>query len=122
MANDGIQNLMIRNHFCEIFQNLHFADNRNENKTDKNSKSSEVPSNDSEQNIDEHKVKFKHRSGMKEYIKSTPIKWDFKFWFFCSSNTGYLYLIQIYLGRKQTPEFNLGLGEELVLQLTKGLE
>ena len=49
MANNGIPNLMIRNRFCEILQNLYFADNRNDNKTDKNSKSSEVPSNDSEQ-------------------------------------------------------------------------
>ena len=30
--------------------------------------------------------------------------------------------MDIYLGRKQTPEFNLSLGEEVVLQLTKGLE
>ena len=28
----------------------------------------------------------------------------------------------IYLGRKQTPEFNLGLEEEVVLQLTKDLK
>ena len=33
----------------------------------------------------------------------------------------YLYM-DIYLGRKQTPEFNLCLGEEVVLQLTKDLE
>ena len=30
--------------------------------------------------------------------------------------------MDIYLGRKQTPEFNLGLGKEVVLQLTKDLE
>ena len=30
--------------------------------------------------------------------------------------------MDIYLGRKQTPEFNLGLGEEAVLQVTKDLE
>ena len=30
--------------------------------------------------------------------------------------------MDIYLGRKQTPGFNLGLGEEVVLQLTKDLE
>ena len=30
--------------------------------------------------------------------------------------------MDIYLRRKQTPEFNLGLGEEVVLQLTKDLE
>ena len=30
--------------------------------------------------------------------------------------------MDIYVGRKQTPGFNLGLGEEVVLQLTKDLE
>ena len=30
-------------------------------------------SNDSEQSIDEHMVKFKGRSGMKQYIKLKPI-------------------------------------------------
>ena len=78
--------------------------------------------NDSEQSIPEHMVEFKGRSGMKQYIKSKPIKWGFKFWFRCSSKSGYLYQMDIYLGRKQTPEFNLGLGEEVVLQLTKDLE
>ena len=133
IGNDGIQNTIIRNHFCEILQNLHFADNRNDDKTDKgfkmrplidhlNSKFSKVLSNDSEQSTDEHMVKFKGRSGMKQYIKSKPIKWGFKFCFRCSSKSGYLYQMDIYLGRKQAPEFNLGLGEEVVLQLTKDLE
>ena len=58
-------NAIIRN--LEILQNLHFADNRKDDKTDKalkmkpvtdhlNSKFSEVLSNDSEQSIDEHMV------------------------------------------------------------------
>ena len=131
--NDGIQNTMIRNRFCEILQNLHFADNRKDDETDKtfkmrpvidqlNSKFSEVLSNNSEQSIDEHIVKFKGRSGMKQYIKLKPIKWGFKFWFRRLSKSGYLYQMDTYLGRKQTPEFNLGLGNELVLQLTKDVE
>ena len=60
-------------------------------------------------------VKFKGRSGIKQYIKSKPIKWSFKFWFYCLSKSGYLYLMYIYLGRKQTAEFNLNHGEEVVL-------
>ena len=76
--------------------------------------------NKSEQSINQHMVKF--RSGMKQYIKSKPIKWGFKFWFRCSSKSGYLYQMDIYLGRKQTSEFNLGLGEDVVLQLTEDLE
>ena len=123
---------MIRNRFCEILQNLHFADNRKDDKTDKafkmrpvidhlNSKFFEVLSNDSEKRIDEHMVKFKGRSGMKQYIKSKPIKWGFKFWFRCSSKSGYLYQMDIYLESKQILEFNLGLGEEVALHLTKEL-
>ena len=87
-----------------------------------NSKFSEVLSNDSEQSIGEHMLNFKGRSWMKQYIKSKPIKWGFKFWFHFSSKSGYLYQMVIYLGRKQTPELNLGLEEEVVLQLTKDLE
>ena len=34
IGNDGSQNMMIRNRFCEILQNLHFPDNRKDNKTD----------------------------------------------------------------------------------------
>ena len=58
---------MIRKRFCEILQNLHFADNSKVDKTDKafkirpvidhlSSKFPEVLSNDSEQSIDEHMV------------------------------------------------------------------
>ena len=36
--------------------------------------------------------------------------------------SSYLYQINIYLGRKQAPQPSLGLGEEVVLQLTKDLE
>ena len=50
----------------------------------------EILSNDKEQSIDANMVKFKGRSGMKQYIKSKPIKWGFKFWFKYSSKTGYL--------------------------------
>ena len=77
-----------------------------------NSKFSEVLSSNSEQSTDEHMVKFKGTSEMKQYINSKPIKWGFKFWFRFSSKCGYLYQMDIYLGRKQTPDFNLVLGEE----------
>ena len=36
--NDRIQNTVIWNRFCEILQNPHFADNRKDNKTDKDFK------------------------------------------------------------------------------------
>ena len=56
---------------------------------------------------------------MKQYIKSKPIKWGFKFWFRCCSTTGYLYQLDIYQGKKAN--LDLGLGESVVLQLTEML-
>ena len=81
IGNDDIQNTMTRKHFCDIFQNLYFADNTKDDKTDKNFKMRpvidhlnlkcfEVLLNDSEQCIDEHMVKFNGRSRMKQCIKS----------------------------------------------------
>ena len=97
---------MIRNRFCEILQNLHFAYNMYDDKRDKgfkvrpvidhlHEKSAKVLSNNKEQSNDEHMLKFKGCSGMKQYIKSKPIKWGFKFWFRCSSKSGYLYQMDI---------------------------
>ena len=60
-------------------------------------------------------IKFKGRSSMKQYIKSKPIKWGFKFWFRCDSKTGYLHELNMYLGRKESTEYNLG--ESVVLNL-----
>ena len=124
---------MIQNRSREILQNLHFSENRKDGERDKafkmrraidhlNLKFSKVLSNDSEQRIDEHMLKLKGRYGLKQNIKSKPIKWGFKFWFCCLSKSVYLYQMNIYLGRKQTPEFNLGVWEEVVIQLTKDLE
>ena len=83
------------------------------------SKFSEVLSNDSEQSIHEHMMKFKGRSEMKQYIKSKPIEWNFKFWFRCSSKSGYLHQMDTYLGRKQTPQFNLGVTNKMLVSPTK---
>ena len=45
------------------------------------------------------------------------IKSNFKFWFMYSSKTGYLYQMDIYLGKKQNTEFNFG--EEVVCSLPR---
>ena len=74
-----------------------------------------------EQSIDEHMVKFKGRSGMKPYIKSKPIKWGFKFWFRCASKTGYLYEMDMYLGKKEK-ETEYNLGESVVIKLCESLK
>ena len=67
-------------------------------------------------------VKFKGWSGMKQYVKLKPIKCGLKFCFRCSSKSGYLYQMYLYLGKKKSSEFNLKLCEEVVPHLTKPLE
>ena len=131
IGNNVIQKTMIRNHFCEILQNLHFADDTYDDKTDRSfkvrpviedlkKKFAEVLSNKEEQSINKHMVKVEGCSSTKQYIKPKPIKWGFQFWCRCASKTGYLYQININLGKKQNIEFNLG--EKVVLQLTKDSE
>ena len=131
VGNEGIRNVMTREHFKEILQNIHFADNSKSNKeADKGCKIRplidhfkkvfpEAMSDDSEQTINEHMVKFKGRPLMKQYVKNKPIKWGFKFWFRCASKTGYLQEMDMCLGKKQQVEHSLG--EGVVIQLSQKL-
>lgn len=73
-----------------------------------------------QQSIDEHMIRFKGHNIMKQYIKSKPIKWGFKMWCRCDSKSGYLYQFDLYTGKKTDTEH--GLGETVVIMLTKDLE
>ena len=53
-------------------------------------------------------------------MKNKPIKWGFKFWFYCVSKPGYLYQLDLYLGKKEKTEKNLG--PSVVLKMTECLE
>ena len=77
-------------------------------------------SNDDSESIDKHIVKFKGRSGMKQYIKNKPIKWDFKIWYRCTCETGYLCQLDLYLRKKESAEENLGPG--VVLKMIESLQ
>ena len=46
-------------------------------------------------------VKLKDRSSMKLYVKSKSIKWNFKVWYSCASDTGWHYQIELYSGKKE---------------------
>ena len=81
---------MARSRFEDILQNLHFSGNTKDDKSDKdykvrslinhfNQSFSNSVSNDDAQGIDEHMVKFKGRSSIKQYVKNKPIEWGFKF-------------------------------------------
>ena len=65
-------------------------------------------------------IKFKGRSGIRQYVKNKPIKWGFKIWYRCASKTGYLYQFDLYLGKKESREENLG--PSVVFSLTECLE
>ena len=131
IGNKGIRNVLTRARFKDILQNIHFADNSKNDKSDKgyrirpvidhfNKAFASAVSNDACQSIDEHMVKFKGRSSMKQYIKKKPIKWGFKFWYRCASATGYLYQLDLYLGKKENVETNFGKG--VVLKMSEVLE
>ena len=70
-----------------------------------------------EQSVDEHMIKYKVRSIMRQHIKNKLIKWGFRMWYRCTPKTSYLYEFDIYTGRKERTEF--GLSESVVLQLTE---
>ena len=57
---------------------------------------------------------------MNQYITNKPIKWGFNVWERCGASSAYLYKFDNYTGRKNQPE--LGLGEQVVLQLTRSLQ
>ena len=96
---EKIQNVMTRTRFQSILQNLHYSNNDNDGKTDKSCEIRPVIehlnkvfaknlSNSLLQSSDEHMSKFKGRSSMKQYIKNKLIKWGFKYWYRCDSETG----------------------------------
>ena len=131
IGNEGIRNVMARSRFEDIIRNLHFSDNTKDGKSDKGYKVrslinhfnqifSNSVSNDDSQSIDERMVKFKDRSNMKQYVKSKPIKWCFKFWYRCASATGCIYQSDLHLGRKESAEENLGPG--VALKMTESLQ
>ena len=79
VGNKGIRNVMTREGFKEILQNIHFADNSKSNKeSDKGCKIRPLIDHFNKvfpEALDEHMVKFKGRSSMKQYLKKKLIKW-----------------------------------------------
>ena len=65
-------------------------------------------SNSQFQSVDEHMCKFKATSSMKKYVKNKPIKWVFKYWNRCDSETGYVYQLELYQWQKEKRKLNLG--------------
>ena len=131
IRNEKIQNVMTRTRFQSILKNLHFSNNEYDDKTDKSYKIrpaiehlnkvfAESLSNSLFQSVDKHMYKFKGRSSMEQYIKNNLIKWEFKYWFRCDSETGHIYQLELCQGRKEKSGLNLG--SSVVLDLCQVLK
>ena len=57
---------------------------------------------------------------MKLYVENKRIKWVFKFQFPCASKKGYLYLLDLCLGKKEKTEENIG--PSVLLKMSECLE
>ena len=126
-----VHHSMSRDRYKKIGKNLNFPKNWGPLRTD--GKAAKIrpltehfnivyernATNVSHHSIDNHMVKFKANSSTKQYVKNKPIMWGFKFWLRCDAITGYIYEIDIYTEQKDAPE--LGLGQNVVLDLTKKL-
>lgn len=71
-----------------------------------------------EQSVDESMCKFKGRSTLKQYLPKKPIKRGFKIWV-RADIMGYVLQFQIYVGKTDSPENNLG--ARVVKDLTRQL-
>jgi len=47
------------------------------------------------QSVDERMVKFKGHNIMRQYVKGKPVKWGFKLWMRCGSQSGYTYQMEM---------------------------
>ncbi|XP_033220935.1 piggyBac transposable element-derived protein 3-like [Belonocnema kinseyi] len=122
-----VRNYTSRNRFDSIKQNIHLSDNNHLDKNDKFSKLRPLFDLINEKNmqfgvfshnlsIDEEMVPYFGRHSCKMYIKGKPIRFGFKLWCLCSSN-GYLFKFIPYGGKTTTHKSDLGLGENVVLEL-----
>lgn len=131
-----IAEVMTRDRFEQILKNIHFSDNtkslpRNHVDYDRaikirplinhiNSVMPEAYSYSKKMSVDEHMVKFKGQNRMKQYMKDKPVSWGFKLWCLCEAETGFLYNVDLYTGKKDFVEH--GLGESVVLKLVQPLK
>ena len=66
------------------------------------------------QSVDESMTKFKSRSTLKQYLPMKPVKRGIKLWTRCDALTGYTYDMNVYAGKKGSPNPVGSLGERVV--------
>jgi len=131
-----ISNAMPRNTFEKILVNLHCNDNKSLPPNNKDKLFKLRPIIDKlnvsfknnfygtrEISVDESMIKFKGRSSIKQYNPMKPIKRGYKIWSMADQK-GYMLAFKVYQGKEEnvSSEFeNYGLGERVVLELTKSV-
>ena len=68
--------------------------------------------------LDESMTNWKGRSHFKQYMRSKPIRWGYKFFCICDSTTGYIKDFEIFLGKSTVGE-QFGLCTDIVLRLAE---
>lgn len=126
-----------RDRFYELCRYIHFVDNgtllsRDDSGFDKLSKVRPIIDHLSqaflinfnpgcENSIDEAMICFKGRSSMKQYMPKKPIKRGLKVWVRADASTGYTCKFEVYTGRRQDSEAEIGLGGNVVKRLSDRL-
>lgn len=128
-----VSDVMSRKRFNDILTFLHINDNSSRAKDCKdklyklrpflttfNNRNSELYNMTREVSVDESMIIFKGRSTLKQYNPMKPIKRGYKLWCLADQH-GYISNLSIYQGKEEViDEFhNFGLGERVVLNLTK---
>ena len=130
----GYRQVFTRDRWLAIWKCLHFVDEENCDKTDKLYKVRDLVNYivgkfrahyimDRDLSLDEGVIPSKNRLSFKQYLKDKPTKWGLKTFMVCESNTGYIFNIEIYVGRSTAdtvPE--LGATVNVVIRMLSGLE
>lgn len=72
--------------------------------------------------LDEGMIPTKNRLAIKQYIKDKPTKWGIKSFMVCDAESGYVYNVEIYTGRGEIVERELGAVGNTVVRLVKSCE
>ena len=96
LSSDSVRNTMTRNLFMNTLQNLHFTDNQTADSSDRTykmfivinhlNKGFQEAMSDAER---QSMMNTWGRMSCRQYMKSKPIKWSFKGWCRCFSQTGF---------------------------------
>ncbi|XP_028656905.1 piggyBac transposable element-derived protein 3-like [Erpetoichthys calabaricus] len=137
----SVRKCMSRNKYLEIKRYLHITDNSYlegipENERDKLFKICPLIDKLNENfqqfgvfseslNIDERMVRYFRNHYLKQFMRGKPVRFGFKQWAICCSQTGYCYQMQVYEGKATGSDDDAGmsgLGASVVLKMISILE